>query len=411
MRVAYMHSTWACMATAEARAPRAAVRIARLLALVALFAFAALAQAAAPRIGVATMQPGEIFWERFGHDAIVVVDPDTGQATSYNFGFFDLAEPGFVGNFVRGKMRYRLVALPLQDDLVLYRDEGRGVSIQWLDLTAGQATDLARRLEANARPGNAVYTYDYFRDNCATRVRDALDAALGGALRRQLESRSRGSTYRSEAVRLASPAWWMWLGFDIGLGPRADVPLSLWDEAFVPMRLADALRETRIDGRALVASETRILPHRIAAEPADEPRMLWPWLVAGAVLAVVLANAGRRRPRPVAAAALAFWTVGGVLGVLMLFIWLGTTHVFGWTNHNLLLLHPLLWLMLPGAWRILRGREPGRLFGMMLALAATLALAAFVLSWLPLRPQANGQWIALLLPVHLGLWAGLRRGR
>ncbi len=31
--------------------------------------------AAAPRIGVVTMQPGEIFFERFGHDAIVVIDP------------------------------------------------------------------------------------------------------------------------------------------------------------------------------------------------------------------------------------------------------------------------------------------------------------------------------------------------
>ncbi len=396
------------MATTEPRARRAVAGFARLLALFALLAFAAAAQAAAPRIGVATMQPGEIFWERFGHDAIVVADPATGQATSYNFGFFDLAEPGFVGNFIRGKMRYRLVALPLEDDLVLYRDEGRGVAIQWLALTDAQAIDLARRLETNARPGNAVYTYDYFRDNCSTRVRDALDAALGGALRRQLESRSRGSSYRSESVRLASPAWWMWLGFDIGLGPRADVPLSLWEEAFVPMRLAAALRDVRIDGRPLVASEAEILPHRIAPEPVDAPRAFWPWLVAGIALGVALAYAGRRRPRGVAAAALVFWGVGGLLGALMLFIWLGTTHVFGWTNHNLLLLHPLLWLMLPGAWRILRGRAAGRLFGFFLVTAAALASAAFFLSWLPLFPQANGHWIALLLPVHLGLWTGLQ---
>ena len=39
---------------------------------------------AAPRIGVMTMQPGEIFWERFGHDAIVVANPATGDAISYN---------------------------------------------------------------------------------------------------------------------------------------------------------------------------------------------------------------------------------------------------------------------------------------------------------------------------------------
>ncbi|WP_345778093.1 DUF4105 domain-containing protein, partial [uncultured Xanthomonas sp.] len=92
----------------------------------------------APRIGVATMQPGEVFFERFGHDAIVVLDPRTGQATSYNFGFFDPSEPGFVGRFAAGDMRYYLVALPLQEDLEQYREAGRGVDIQWLDLAPAQ---------------------------------------------------------------------------------------------------------------------------------------------------------------------------------------------------------------------------------------------------------------------------------
>lgn len=394
------------MATTEAR-PRALARQLAVVALVAL-AFAAFDAAAAPRIGVATMQPGEIFWERFGHDAIVVADPATGEATSYNFGYFDMTEPGFVGNFIRGHMRYRLVALPLEEDLVLYRDEGRGVRIQWLDLTDAQALDLARRLEVNARPENAVYTYDYFRDNCATRVRDAIDATLGGALKRQLASRSRGSTYRGEAVRLASPAWWMWLGFDIGLGPRADVPLSVWEEAFVPMRLADALRNVRVDGRPLVTSETEVLPHRIAPEPEDRARPLLPWFVVGMALAVAAGVLGHRRPRSTAAFALVFWAVSGLLGMLMLYLWLGTVHVFAWANHNLLLMSPLAWLLLPGGWRLARGRAAGMFFDRMLWVPVLLGLAALFTSWLSYDAQVHGRWIALLLPLHIGLLAGLR---
>ena len=50
----------------------------------------------------------------------------------------------------------------------------------------------------------------------------AMGKALGGGLQSQLSGRSRGNTYRSESVRLASPAAWMWLGFDVGLGPFAD---------------------------------------------------------------------------------------------------------------------------------------------------------------------------------------------
>lgn len=376
-----------------------------------LFALALLLPAlacAAPRIGVATMQPGAIFWERFGHDAIVVVDPATSAATSYNFGFFDPGEPGFVGNFVHGLMRYQLAALPFDDDLRNYRDEGRGVRIQWLDLTDAQATALSQSLAVNARPENAVYTYDYFRDNCSTRVRDAIDRAVGGALRQQLVPRSHGSTYRSEAVRLASPATWMWLGFDIGLGPRADVPLSLWDESFVPMRLAAALDEVRIDGHPLVRGTVQVLAHRIAPEPADSSANLLIWLAAGVALGLALALGGRSAPRVVAAFGLLFWSLAGVTGALMLFIWLGTVHRFGWGSHNLLLLNPVAWLALPGGWRMLRGRSAGRLYNRALAVLLAIATLALIVAWLPFPPQDNARWIALLLPMHVGLFLGLR---
>ncbi len=387
-----------------------------LLAGVALLWLLAAAANAAPRIGVATMQPGEIFWERFGHDAIVVDDPARGEPISYNFGFFDLSEPGFVGRFVRGEMQYQLVALPLAQDLAYYRETGRGVSIQWLDLTDAEATQLAAALAENAKPENARYGYDYFTDNCATRVRDALDRALGGELRRQLEPRSQGNTYRSEAVRLASPAGWMWLGFDLGLGPFADIPRSRWEDAFVPMHLADSLREVRrADGRPLVRSEEVVLPHRIAPEPEAKPRRLWPWLLVGLGVAAVLwglgrGGAGGGAPRRTLWIALPVWTVGGLLGLLMLFLWCCTAHRAGWANHNILLFNPLGLLLWPGAVRLMRGREPGRLFrGLLVAILVGAVLSLFLL-WLPVQPQRNAPWIALMLPVHAALaWIFLRR--
>ncbi len=379
----------------------------RLVALVlSLLAFVATAapSVAVPRIGVATMQPGEIFWERFGHNAIVVDDPARGEPVSYNFGFFDLGEPGFFPRFVRGEMQYQLVALPFAQDLAYYRDTGRGVSIQWLDLDAAEATTLAAALAENARPENARYSYDYFTDNCSTRVRDALDHALAGTLRRQLAARSQGNSYHSEAVRLASPAGWMWLGFDLGLGPSADRPLSLWQEAFVPMRLADGLRGARrADGRPLVIAEQSLLPHRIAPEPTGSPRPWWPWLLAGLVVAALLVGLGQRVPRGVALLAIPWWTLCGFAGLLMLFIWCCTAHRAGWANHNLLLFNPLGLLLLPGAVRAACGREPGPWFRAGLIGIVVFAMIALCLHWLPLAPQRNGHWIALLLPVHAAL--------
>ena len=390
------------------RTPRG-FRQALVLLLLWLVAAAAMA-APVPRIGVMTMQPGEIFFERFGHNAIVVDDPAAPTPVSYNFGFFDLDEPGFLGRFVKGDMRYRLVALPVMQDLAYYNDVGRGVSIQWLDLTPEQARGIATALALNARPENARYRYDYFTDNCSTRVRDALDRALGGNLRAQLESRSAGDTFRSEAVRLASPALWMWLGFDVGLGPFADRPLSRWEDGFVPMRLAASLREAKnTAGRPLVASEAVLLPHRVAPEPPDVPRRWWPWLLAGLAIALGVRWAAARRPRLLGAVALPFWTLCGALGLVMAFLWCCTEHRAGWANHNLLLFSPLCLLLLPGGWNLLRGRATSR-FHAGVRIAVALGTAVALLLQLAPGAQVQAAWLALLVPIHAAFaWAARRR--
>jgi Domain of unknown function (DUF4105) len=371
---------------------------------------AALPAAAQIRIGVATMAPGEIFFERFGHNAIVVDDPALPEPVSYNFGYFDMGEDGFISRFVVGEMRYMLVALPWREDMILYERSGRGVNMQWLNLNQDQAQALASALAENAKPENARYRYDYYTDNCATRVRDAIDRALGGELRKQLRVRSQGDTYRSESVRLASPAWWMWLGFDLGLGPAADVPLSRWEDGFIPMRLAEGFRDVRLpDGRPLVASEQTILPHRVAPEPSEFRLIWWQWFFAGLAVAIAWFWLNRARPRIAATFALVFWTACALLGSTMLAIWLGTDHRFGWANQNLLIFSPLCWLTLPGAWRHVRGREPGRLFPLLLAAVTLSAVLAPFASWVQNAPQANAHWIALMLPIHIALAAAWLR--
>ena len=378
--------------------------LARLLVLGLLSLLAVSAWAAPPRIGVMTMQPGEIFFERFGHDAIVVIDPRTGEATSYNFGFFDMDEPGFAGRFALGDMQYYLVALPLQQDLSYYREVGRGVKLQWLDLPPQQAQSLADALAERAKPENARYRYDYFTSNCSTQVRDTIDAAMGGALKSQLVGRSRGNTFRSEAVRLASPALWMWLGFDIGLGPYADVPMSRWEEAYVPMRLADSLDEARnTAGRPLVQSEQVLVPHRLAPEPPEQSRRWWPWLLAGLSIATMILLAAPRKPRLVVALALPLWLLCGVVGALLVFLWGFTEHHAAWANRNLLLFNPMCLLLIPGAVTLLRKRRPAAWFRWLLLLVATAAASAWMVLWLSTSPQANQAWVALLLPVHAAL--------
>jgi hypothetical protein len=236
---------------------------------------------------------------------------------------------------------------------------------------------------------------------------------LAGRLQQQVQGRSQGLTWRDEALRLASPATWMWLGFDLGLGPAADQPMTLWEQAFVPRRLADILLEARNDaGRPLVRGREDILSHRIAPEPQANPLRWWLWGLWGIAAAFAIARLGLRWPRAFAAAVMPFWVLSGAIGSLLLFLWFGTAHVMGWANHNLFLLNPLAWLALPGAWHLLRGRVPGRWAAAITLLIALCAGAGLLLRWVSAQPQANMHWIALLLPVHVAIaWVIARRNR
>lgn len=371
----------------------------------------------APRIGVVTMGPGEIFWERFGHDAIVVDDPSLDEPISYNFGFFDMEEAGFIQRFLRGQMEYMLVALPLAQDMQYYRQVGRGARIQWLALKPEQARQLAADLAENAKPENARYRYDYYKDNCATRVRDALDHALDGQLKQQMDGRSSGDTYRSESLRMASPAPWMWLGFDIVLGPYADRRLTRWEQEFLPQALSEDLRKvTAAGGKPVLMAEQELLPSQQATEPqpqATEPQPqaqdILPWLLSGMGLAIVIVISARFIPRVLAVFASIFWLLCGIIGLVLAFAWVFTDHQALWANRNLLLFNPLCLCLLPGA---LCAPPPSRRFELLLRLIAVLAALACLPLWLQAFPQQNGAWIALLLPIHVGfalVWSSPRR--
>jgi hypothetical protein len=356
------------------------------------------AENAPARVGVMTMQPGEIFWERFGHNAIVI---DNGSSLlSYNFGFFDPSEAGFVGNFMLGKMNYLLAALPLEDDLSYYRKAGRGVSIQWLDLNPQQRLRIQQRLEFLARPENARYRYDYFTNNCATQVRDVLNSAMDGALIGPMSASSLGNTYRSETVRLAWPAKWMALGFDLGLGQQADKPLNRWQDAFIPMNLADSLRTIRLgNARPLVSSEDILLPSRIDPPPRELPQWQLLAIGIGAGMALLFWLLQRYQARAANMLMLVFWALAGTFGSVMILLWLFTAHRFAFANENLLLLSPLAWLaaLLYFRRHTPRGRKA---YVLSVKAVALMAVLAAMIKLLGFSAQNNMNWLLLLLPLH-----------
>lgn len=155
-------------------------------------------------VSLVTYGVGAIYWEHFGHDAIRIRDRVSGESGDFNYGVFDFEDSAFLWNFARGHMRYMIDAGSSDINQQDYIDAGRSVVEQQLALSAAQASSLRDFLIWNLRPENLSYDYDYLTRNCSTRIRDALNSALGGALQRALTARPAPMTYRQQIDRLTT---------------------------------------------------------------------------------------------------------------------------------------------------------------------------------------------------------------
>jgi hypothetical protein len=397
--------------------------LSRTLILLTLLLLAALAPAHAGvanapganlRVALITYGPGETYWERFGHDAIELRDDVSGESVNFNYGVFDFDEKGFLLNFARGRMHYLMDAAPSAADESYYVDSGRSVTRQPLALDADQAAALRDFLLWNLRPENAGYNYDYYVDNCTTRVRDALDRALGGSVKTQLSARAGGMTYRQQTVRLMGAQPWLMLVLDLGLGPYADQPLNAWQASFLPGVLQAQLRNVRIDSdhgqpQPLAQGERQVAPNRLHAPPSTAPDLRLPLALAGLSLAALMLLGRRRWPLGYAMLGTLYLVAAGLVGVLLLGLWTLTTHHSAWANANLLLFNPLAFLLLPTLWRSRRGMAASRRMDGLLALQLLACVTAVTLHLLPGVVQQNQPWLLFALPCWLALAWSLRR--
>jgi hypothetical protein len=319
-------------------------------------------------------------------------------------------------------MMYSMGGYPYEQTLIEYRQRDRAVWAQELELTNAQKIALRDFVIWNSRPENTVYRYDYYRDNCSTRVRDALDRVLGGVIRATFSGRKTDYSYRSETLRLTQRQSLLAAGIDLGLGRPADHQLTAYEEMFLPMRLRDYLRELRVDDghggtRPLVRSEHMLLGTVSHAEPAAPPRWMPAFLALGLILAVLFAVVGWRgargnaRSRFVAGTLYSIWSFGaGVLGLILALLWSMTDHAFAHQNENLLLFNPL-WLVLAVfvPMTAVKGRL-SRATRWLAFLMGALAVIALLLHFTGLSRQGNGDIIAFALPPILALAWAVHRG-
>ena len=292
---------------------------------------------------VLTCGPGEDFYTSFGHSALRIQDTALGIDYVYNYGTFDFDTPHFYWQFTKGSLDYCLSRTSYFMFRSVYDREGRSVYEQRLWLTPQEVSNLYVLLETNYLPEYRYYRYDILLDNCATRVRDMVTAAVGSD--RIVYSSEEGlHTYRQylhEAMR-DSLEWWA-LGVDMLLGAVADHRCTAEESMFYPNSMMDlyssALRCNESGDLPLVYPATTLL----AAQPRSLHRSVPPLAVFGLIF-VVVALLTWKRLWPQWADRVLF-TIAGLAGIFLIFMWTGTSHYCTKWNLNVLWASPFFLLI------------------------------------------------------------------
>lgn len=302
-------------------------------------------------VGVITFGRGDAIHQYFGHNALVIGGAGVPQPTVFNYGMFSFG-PDLLPQFLRGRLKFWLGSTELRQTVARYAAANRDVRLLALNLTLPQRRAVLAKLQRDARPENRSYLYDHYHDNCSTRVRDVLDGALHGQLRRAWADRAR-FTLRQDTMRHTQQdplvEWLMMLA----LNGSVDRPQSLWSEAFLPLEL-EALLEytTYLDenaARVPLVSQVQTLHHADRPPLPAQPAERWPeTLGLGSLVALTLllwSERSRSKPRPFRALLLLsaglYGVAGGLMGSLLSYLALFSDHVVTHGNANLFLLNPL----------------------------------------------------------------------
>lgn len=340
----------------------------------------------AAEISLITCGPSqEELYSAFGHSAIRVYDPKQGIDYVFNYGVFDFDQPNFYLNFTRGNLLYKLSLGHFPSFRASYISDNRFLQEQVLNLDSAQKQEYFNFLLWNARPENADYLYDYFYDNCATRIRDGLQRVFGEEVVIDSNYVKSGKSIRALCDDYLGEQPWGDLGIDICLGLPMDKKASAWEYMFLPDYLAKAFATARI--RHLPEGELKPLvkEYRDIYRPQldiQESEFFTPIISSALLLLVglILTIVNYQNPHKIRIFDAFLFSILGLVGVLLCVLWFFTNHKAAADNLNILILLPIHLLMV---YSILRGKWSNLSKGILRYMPYYFAVILAFWVWLP----------------------------
>jgi hypothetical protein len=348
-------------------------------------------------ISLLTCGVGEELYSSFGHTGIRIKDNISGEDVVYNYGMFNFNDSLFYIKFTLGKLNYYVAKESFGRFLGSYVYDNRTVKEQVLNLDYEAVNNIHKYLENNLLPQNKYYKYDFIYDNCATRVRDAFQNSLGINFKFGDVLGNKKVTYRGVINEYLSGDKWSRLGINLLLGSRIDSNMNNQGAMFLPDVLHDAIAKAKISNQNIVASEQILHEGQKTTSSSNAPLYIG---IGFLIVSIIIFNVKALQ------AFKNIWLrflliIFGLLGSLMLFMWLGTEHQSCADNYNVLWALPLNFIiaLLP---------YKGKAWAKLYALAAiSLLLVAILIHIIGIQVMPLIEllpWFIILMMIYLEIY-------
>ena len=293
-------------------------------------------------ISILTCRSGDELYTTFGHTAIRVFNPISKIDYVYNYGLFSFDTPNFYPKFMRGQLPYFLGAVKMKDFLNEYNYFKRSVFEQELILNNDQKNQIIEFLIENAKPENREYRYDFFFDNCATRVIDVCNLTGNVTYNYKIEEK----TFRDLLKENLKNLVWSDFGIDLVLGARTDRLTNRRDQMFLPEYVKANLESAIVDSsNPLTKPAHLVLDYEELNAKRKKKATDWP-LINSILLLIVTILLNVLRPNIASFYNKSLLIITGLLGLFLLFMWFGTNHGAVRDNWNVLWLNPVVFIYL-----------------------------------------------------------------
>jgi hypothetical protein len=326
-------------------------------------------------ISILTCNPGKDVYSMYGHTAIRISDPAQKLDAVFNYGVFSFETPNFMYRFAKGQTDYLMISQKFSSFIPEYEQDKRSVYEQVLNLSPEGKNLLFQALLENARPENREYRYNFFMDNCATRIRDMIERNAGAQVR--FSENHPTESYRDLIKIFHHSFRWIDLGIDLLVGKKADEPVSAYGQMFLPEYLQNQFANAviMVDGKEQpLILETRTLVDYPNSKLNSD--LLWPVFVFGLLflLTVIISVQGFVRKKKTDWMDYWLFSLSGLAGLIIGWFTLYSEHPAMSPNYNLFWAFPLN-LFFAIIWSVKKWRKQTRYY---LWLAGAFLLLSFL---------------------------------